>query len=263
VILERALKRLEWERVQEKEAKAKAAREDAEREAMMSVDWHEFAVVETIEFYDDEVDDLPAPMTLKDVSGVGGGGGGRGLRVECWLAGAEAGDFSSASQASCLHTVAVLLLGQPLGVDCPAPCTRPFLLLQLLRAAKAGQKYEEPEPEAAAATAAAAAQQGMGMDAEERALVQQGVAAGAGGAPAGGAAEVDADMDMDVSDDEAAGQQQQRQAAAAAEASAAAAKQAAAAAAAAEEEEQDGPMRVVKNYQRPAARQQQQYDPTK
>ena len=78
VILERALKRLEWERVQEKEAKAKAAREDAEREAMMSVDWHEFAVVETIEFYDDEVDDLPAPMTLKDVSGVGGGGGGGG-----------------------------------------------------------------------------------------------------------------------------------------------------------------------------------------
>jgi hypothetical protein len=81
VILERALKRLEWERVQEKEAKAKAAKEDAEREAMMSVDWHEFAVVETIEFYDDEVDDLPAPMTLKEVSGAGCRWGGL---VEGW-----------------------------------------------------------------------------------------------------------------------------------------------------------------------------------
>ncbi|PRW57503.1 putative splicing factor 3A subunit 1 isoform A [Chlorella sorokiniana] len=67
VILERALKRLEWERVQEKEAKEKAAREEAEREAMMSVDWHEFVVVETIEFYDDELDELPEPMTVKDV----------------------------------------------------------------------------------------------------------------------------------------------------------------------------------------------------
>ena len=34
---------------------------------MLSVDWHEFVVVETIEFYDDEANDLPAPMTLKQV----------------------------------------------------------------------------------------------------------------------------------------------------------------------------------------------------
>ena len=243
--------------MQEKEAKAKAAREDAEREAMLSVDWHEFAVVETIEFYDDEVDDLPAPMTLKDVS-AGWGIWWRPGSVE-WsaLGGVRAGwgrGWSLRQPAT--HLAGALL--PSCRVVLTAPC--PFLLPQLLRAAKAGQKYEEPEPEAAAATAVAAAQQGMGMDAEERALVRQGVAAG--GAPAGGAAEADADMDMDVSDDEAAEQQQQQQAAAAAEA---AAKQAAAAAAAAaaEEEEQDGPMRVVKNYQRPAARQQQQYDPTK
>ena len=44
VILERALRRLEYERVAEKEAKAKAAKEEAEREAMLSVDWHDFVV---------------------------------------------------------------------------------------------------------------------------------------------------------------------------------------------------------------------------
>jgi hypothetical protein len=74
---------MEWERAQEKEAKERAAREEAEREAMLSVDWHDFVVVETIEFYDDEAAELPLPMTLKDVSGAGSGAGGRGdgLRV--------------------------------------------------------------------------------------------------------------------------------------------------------------------------------------
>lgn len=54
--------------MQEKEAKAKAAKEEAEREAMLSVDWHDFVVVETIEFFDDELEELPGPMTVKDVS---------------------------------------------------------------------------------------------------------------------------------------------------------------------------------------------------
>jgi hypothetical protein len=78
------------------------------------------------------------------------------------------------------------------------------------------------------------------MDAEERALVAQ-------GATAGGAAQDDGmDMDMDVSDDEGPG------------------RAAAAAAMALEEEEEEGPVRVVKNYQRAAPRgPQQQYDPTK
>ncbi len=65
---------MEWERVAEKEAKARAAREEAEREAMLSVDWYDFAVVETIEFYDDEIDELPPPMTVKDVSKGSGWG---------------------------------------------------------------------------------------------------------------------------------------------------------------------------------------------
>lgn len=38
---------------------------------MMSVDWHDFVVVETIEFYDDELDELPGPMTVKDVRAGG------------------------------------------------------------------------------------------------------------------------------------------------------------------------------------------------
>lgn len=97
IILERALRRLEWERVAEKEAKAKAAKEEAEREAMLSVDWHDFAVVEAIEFFDDELDELPAPMTLKDVcwvlvSDLGYGWDGLGTR---WGGSGAAGAMQS------------------------------------------------------------------------------------------------------------------------------------------------------------------------
>lgn len=34
---------------------------------MQSIDWGDFAVVETIEFYEDEDFDLPMPLTLNDV----------------------------------------------------------------------------------------------------------------------------------------------------------------------------------------------------
>eukprot|EP00887_Chlorella_sp_A99_P000243 scaffold13.g243.t1 len=67
VVLERALKRLEWERVKEKEAKEARDEAEAERMAMLSIDWQEFTTVETIDFYDDEDAELPPPMTLKDL----------------------------------------------------------------------------------------------------------------------------------------------------------------------------------------------------
>ncbi len=38
---------------------------------MQSIDWFDFVVVETIEFADDEDDDLPPPMTLKEVIALG------------------------------------------------------------------------------------------------------------------------------------------------------------------------------------------------
>ncbi|KAH7444292.1 hypothetical protein KP509_02G072200 [Ceratopteris richardii] len=66
-VLERSLHRLEWEKSQER-ARQKAEDEvENERIQMASIDWHDFVVVETIEFADDEDDELPMPMTLEEV----------------------------------------------------------------------------------------------------------------------------------------------------------------------------------------------------
>ncbi|XP_055831409.1 probable splicing factor 3A subunit 1 [Solanum dulcamara] len=66
-VLERCLHRLEWERSQE-QARQKAEDEiEQERLQMSMIDWHDFVVVETIDFADDEDQDLPPPMTLEEV----------------------------------------------------------------------------------------------------------------------------------------------------------------------------------------------------
>ncbi|XP_038988849.1 probable splicing factor 3A subunit 1 [Phoenix dactylifera] len=66
-VLERCLHRLEWERSQE-QARQKAEDEiEQERQQMAMIDWHDFVVVETIEFADDEDEELPVPMTLEEV----------------------------------------------------------------------------------------------------------------------------------------------------------------------------------------------------
>ncbi|XP_010932274.1 probable splicing factor 3A subunit 1 [Elaeis guineensis] len=66
-VLERCLHRLEWERSQE-QARQKAEDEiEQERLQMAMIDWHDFVVVETIEFADDEDEELPMPMTLEEV----------------------------------------------------------------------------------------------------------------------------------------------------------------------------------------------------
>ncbi|XP_074578611.1 putative splicing factor 3A subunit 1 [Curcuma longa] len=66
-VLERCLHRLEWERSQE-QARQKAEDEiEQERMLMAMIDWHDFVVVETIEFADDEGEELPMPMTLDQV----------------------------------------------------------------------------------------------------------------------------------------------------------------------------------------------------
>ncbi|VFQ75118.1 unnamed protein product [Cuscuta campestris] len=66
-VLERCLNRLEWERSQE-QARQKAEDEiEQERLQMAMIDWHDFVVVETIDFADDEDQDLPPPMTLEEV----------------------------------------------------------------------------------------------------------------------------------------------------------------------------------------------------
>lgn len=66
-VLERCLHRLEWERSQE-QARQRAEDEiEQERMQMAMIDWHDFVVVETIDFADDEDEDLPPPMTIEEV----------------------------------------------------------------------------------------------------------------------------------------------------------------------------------------------------
>ncbi|XP_065867612.1 probable splicing factor 3A subunit 1 [Euphorbia lathyris] len=66
-VLERCSHRLEWERSQE-QARQKAEDEiEQERMQMAMIDWHDFVVVESIDFADDEDEDLPPPMTLEEV----------------------------------------------------------------------------------------------------------------------------------------------------------------------------------------------------
>ena len=66
-LLERALQRLEWERSVDSAKRSAEEEVEKEREAFALVDWHDFAVVETIDFEDGEDDDLPEPMTLRDI----------------------------------------------------------------------------------------------------------------------------------------------------------------------------------------------------
>lgn len=67
VILERYLRRLEWEQAREREEKEAADAAERDRIAMQLIDWHDFVIVETIDFRQDEDGDLPVPLTLKDV----------------------------------------------------------------------------------------------------------------------------------------------------------------------------------------------------
>ncbi|KAI5385625.1 probable splicing factor 3A subunit 1 [Lathyrus oleraceus] len=66
-VLERCVNRLEWDRSQE-QARQKAEDEiEQERIQMAMIDWHDFVVVESIDFADDEDEELPPPMTLEEV----------------------------------------------------------------------------------------------------------------------------------------------------------------------------------------------------
>jgi splicing factor 3A subunit 1 len=67
VVLERVLKRVEWESAQNKAKKDKEDAEEEERIQMALIDWHSFVVVETLDFEDAEDRDLPPPMQLNEV----------------------------------------------------------------------------------------------------------------------------------------------------------------------------------------------------
>ncbi|KAF0897915.1 hypothetical protein E2562_001623 [Oryza meyeriana var. granulata] len=65
-VLERCLNRLEWDRSQEHARQQAEDEIELERMQMQMIDWHDFAVVETIEFADDESEGLPVPLTLEE-----------------------------------------------------------------------------------------------------------------------------------------------------------------------------------------------------
>jgi hypothetical protein len=54
------MKKVRWEKTQIKTEEQKKAEEERERVLMASIDWHDFVVVETIDFDDEEK--LPAPI---------------------------------------------------------------------------------------------------------------------------------------------------------------------------------------------------------
>ncbi|KAF8675886.1 hypothetical protein HU200_047382 [Digitaria exilis] len=66
-VLERCLNRLEWDRSQEQARQQAEDEIEQERMQMSMIDWHDFVVVETIEFADDEYEGLPVPPTLEEL----------------------------------------------------------------------------------------------------------------------------------------------------------------------------------------------------
>ncbi|KAL7312060.1 SF3a splicing factor complex subunit [Mucor circinelloides] len=70
-ILERVKERVEWVAWQEAEKKKKNDEDEKERLAYASIDWHDFVVVETVEFTDaDEQTELPPPMSLSELENM-------------------------------------------------------------------------------------------------------------------------------------------------------------------------------------------------
>ncbi|RLM73391.1 uncharacterized protein C2845_PM15G22470 [Panicum miliaceum] len=66
-MLERCLNRLEWDRSQEQARQQAEDEIEQERMQMSMIDWHDFVVVETIEFAEDEYEGLPVPPTLEEL----------------------------------------------------------------------------------------------------------------------------------------------------------------------------------------------------
>jgi splicing factor 3A subunit 1 len=87
-ILERAKKRAEWVKYQEAQKVQQEEAEEKEKIAYAQIDWHDFVVVETVVFdEDDEHRDLPAPTTLNDIQSLsleqkGAISAGANMRIE-------------------------------------------------------------------------------------------------------------------------------------------------------------------------------------
>ncbi|RLN46397.1 hypothetical protein BBJ28_00014764 [Nothophytophthora sp. Chile5] len=69
-VLDRCVHKMEWQRTEQERKDKEAAESDAERRALAQVDWHDFVVVETITFEDD--DDLGAAEAAAAIEGEKG-----------------------------------------------------------------------------------------------------------------------------------------------------------------------------------------------
>ncbi|KAJ2796859.1 SF3a splicing factor complex subunit [Coemansia guatemalensis] len=70
-ILERAKRRMEWVAFEEEERKQKAEEAEKEKEAFLSIDWHDFVVVGAVEFVEEDAfADLPIPLRLQDLKSM-------------------------------------------------------------------------------------------------------------------------------------------------------------------------------------------------
>lgn len=67
-VLEKAKERAEWTKYQEAQKQKAEEEAEAEKIAYAQIDWHDFVVVETVEFTEaDELADLPPPISLSDL----------------------------------------------------------------------------------------------------------------------------------------------------------------------------------------------------
>ncbi|KAJ2615007.1 SF3a splicing factor complex subunit [Coemansia sp. RSA 1365] len=70
-ILERAKRRMEWVAFEEDERKQKAEDAEKEKNAFLSIDWHDFVIVGAVEFVEEDAyADLPIPLRLQDLKNM-------------------------------------------------------------------------------------------------------------------------------------------------------------------------------------------------
>jgi len=67
IVLARCIKQFELYKIHDTELKYSEEVVEKERLEILSIDWHDFTVVETIEFYEEEDVELPMPTSLMDV----------------------------------------------------------------------------------------------------------------------------------------------------------------------------------------------------
>jgi splicing factor 3A subunit 1 len=153
-VLARCLRRLEWERASERGRKEGAARAEAERVALLSIDWHAAVVVQAIAFAPGGDGDLPPPATKADVLAMN-----KAALAAAARAAAAGGNGKGGGGKAAAAPAVPSAPPPPTGQAPPTPAAPPVIAMDAEERAmvEAGAAAEVAE-EDAAATAAAAAQ---------------------------------------------------------------------------------------------------------